>query len=675
MGDSTSLVWDYMEGPVYNYLEENMPSNTQAKQALIKIINEFYDLWYFDHTPNVNLFMRQVSLRLIIPIVEQKRNNTENLLSIIEESEININSVMAQFDFWAVQLNNLKRHGEKYKVIGDFDDESLDRSDKARRLMEILKDSKDSIVSTNLARRKLNKRKIQDPLPPEYDTTTTLTKDIEASNTSFQNLILYVLDLLRQQRLRKFGDYCYIEMFTDLRKPMYAWKEYMTIKDFIYKNVTKERDYTQWKNLTNPRDNDRHIVENIKEAEHPEFASVQLNRSLFAFGNDEDGGLYRLEDDSYWPYGEQHRWPAYGKELEAKRRLWDPDYEAMPPKRTDVAIRYFEQGFLPAWNDGDDNPDDDPMDILKTPEVDKILDDQRLTKETKRWVYILLGRLLYETGRFDNWQILLFFKGVAGSGKSTLAKLMRRVFPPSLVATLSSNVEPKFGLAPLYDKYLIICSEVKKDFGMNQGDLQSAVSGEEVSVAIKHKEAITVLWKVPFLFAGNELAAWKDAAGSMKRRLVVVEFNEPVVPNPRLFDGMIERFPAFLRKINLCYLIYASKHCDTDVWAPGVMPEQLHSFAKNMKENVDLFAGFLSSPEFFMDLHDPGNCYMPLAEVKDMYFNWRREHGYEKEAWKPEVYNTALREKGLYVNDKRTTLNYMGREITGQFVYGIRPAD
>ena len=229
MGDSTSLVWDYMEGPVYNYLEENMPSNTQAKQALIKIINEFYDLWYFDHTPNVNLFMRQVSLRLIIPIVEQKRNNTENLLSIIEESEININSVMAQFDFWAVQLNNLKRHGEKYKVIGDFDDESLDRSDKARRLMEILKDSKDSIVSTNLARRKLNKRKIQDPLPPEYDTTTTLTKDIEASNTSFQNLILYVLDLLRQQRLRKFGDYCYIEMFTDLRKPMYAWKEYLSL--------------------------------------------------------------------------------------------------------------------------------------------------------------------------------------------------------------------------------------------------------------------------------------------------------------------------------------------------------------------------------------------------------------------------------------------------------------
>ena len=48
-----------------------------------------------------------------------------------------------------------------------------------------------------------------------------------------------------------------------------------------------------------------------------------------------------------------------------------------------------------------------------------------------------------------------------------------------------------------------------------------------------------------------------------------------------------------------------------------------------------------------MYLHDPGNCYMPLSEIKDMYFNWRREHGYDKEDWKPEVYNTALREKGL----------------------------
>lgn len=182
--------------------------------------------------------------------------------------------------------------------------------------------------------------------------------------------------------------------------------------------------------------------------------------------------------DAYFPYSEQERWTQYANDLTEKRKRHDPDYVCYPPTRTDVAIRYFEQPFNIAWKNGNDSPDDDPMDVLTTPEVDKILDDQRLTKETKRWVYILLGRLLYEVGEYDNWQVLLFFKGVAGSGKSTLAKLMRRVFPPSHVATLSSNVEPKFGLAPLYDKYLIICSEVKKDFGMNQGDLQSAVSGE-----------------------------------------------------------------------------------------------------------------------------------------------------------------------------------------------------
>ena len=671
---SDQLVWEYLEGPLHQYIDTAHEGDVLAIATLIKILDQFLNLWFFDTFPDVNSFTRLITSRFCIPVREQRRQNFEGLMQIIQECSIDINVVNSNFDFWAIQLNNIKKHGDKFKIIGNFSEETLERDEKSRRLMEVLKDSRDSIISSFMARRKLNQRFLQDPLPPDYDTTTTLTKDVETSNTSFQNLILHTLDLLRIFRLRKYGEYCYIEMFTSLGKPMHAWKEYMPIKQFIFTNITKERDYKQWKNLTNPRDNDKHIVDNIKEAEHPEFPSLQLKRSLFAFGDDENGGLYSLHEDAYFPYSKQDAWPQYAAELTAKRRQHDPDYICYPPQRHEVAIRYFEEPFKPAWNDETDTPDADPMDVLPTPEVEKILDDQRLTKETKRWVYILLGRLLYEVGQYDNWQVLLFFKGVAGSGKSTLAKLMRRVFPPSHVATLSSNVEPKFGLAPLYDKYMIICSEVKKDFGMNQGDLQSAVSGEEVSVAIKHKDAITVLWKVPFLFAGNELAAWKDAAGSMKRRLVVVEFNEPIVPNPRLYEGMIENFPAFLRKINLCYLIYSSKFCDSDLWAPGVMPEQLHSFAKNMKENVDLFSGFLSSSEFEMDLHNPRECYMPLLELKDMYFAWRREHGYEKEAWKPEVYNMAIREKGLYINDTRATLSYLGREVTGQFVYGIRPA-
>ena len=67
-------------------------------------------------------------------------------------------------------------------------------------------------------------------------------------------------------------------------------------------------------------------------------------------------------------------------------------------------------------------------------------------------MYALLGRLLYEVGQRDNWQVLLFVKGMAGSGKSTIAKLIRNCYPSHLVGTLGSKMEETFGLSAIADK-------------------------------------------------------------------------------------------------------------------------------------------------------------------------------------------------------------------------------
>ena len=85
-----------------------------------------------------------------------------------------------------------------------------------------------------------------------------------------------------------------------------------------------------------------------------------------------------------------------------------------------------------------------------------------------------------------------------------------------------------------------------------------------------------------------------------------------------------------------------------------------------------LFEKFISEGDREFE-YNP-NYYMPILELKDMYSAWRRENGYEKEAWYPKIYNMAFQEKGLYVNDTSTTLTYLGRKITGQYVYGIQPA-
>jgi ABC-type cobalamin/Fe3+-siderophores transport system ATPase subunit len=82
-----------------------------------------------------------------------------------------------------------------------------------------------------------------------------------------------------------------------------------------------------------------------------------------------------------------------------------------------------------------------------------------------------LGRNIYNVGDLDTWQVLMFIKGVAGSGKSTLGKIAARFYNQADVAVISSNIEEKFGLAPIADKFMFVCLEVKEKFGLNQADL------------------------------------------------------------------------------------------------------------------------------------------------------------------------------------------------------------
>lgn len=667
-----------MSGQLDELLDSQSVEDEAKRRALNVLLTSFMRLWYFDNrSPLIGECMRIMCIRFCVNIELQFRDEAAAKTAadaMLENCDIDISTVNQHFSLWAVTLRKLRDACRRYKIIGDSSDAALDAEERVTRLMEIMKDGRDSLVSSMLTMRKMNVSTVQDPLPPQYDTSTTMSKEWAEKLVPFQKLIIHLLDLMRQNRLRKFGSHCFKEILTGSGKPTHAWREVMSIREFLYANVTKEIDYEMWKNLTVMPNNDKQVVENLRDSSHPEFPLLTPKRELFAFGDDDDGGgLYSLDDDCFWPYACQDNWPEYGRRVTEERvrsGTYPVGYCTNPPDRSDVAIKHFPKSFKEAWKGVHDEYCDDPM-SLPTPSVDKIFDDQQLTHETKQWVYALLGRLLYNTGAHDNWQALLFFKGIAGSGKSTVAKLMRYVYPPSLVASLSSNVEPRFGLAPLYDKFLVICAEVKRDFGMNQGDLQSAVSGEEVSVAIKNKDAKTVLWTTPFLFCGNELAAWKDSAGSMKRRLVIVEFNEVVRPDPELYDRMMGEFPAFLRKINLCYQEKAFKHSRCDLWAPDVLPPQMHEFAKKMRDDVDLFQGFINSPKFRFDLQNPSETFMPLSEIRDMYAQWRRENGYPSERWHSDTYLNAFREKGVFKGHSRETRTYEGRSVTGDFVYGI----
>lgn len=61
---------------------------------------------------------------------------------------------------------------------------------------------------------------------------------------------------------------------------------------------------------------------------------------------------------------------------------------------------------------------------IETSFLDGIFNHQKISNEDKKWIYIMLGRLLYPLGLHEQWNLVMFLHGVTHSGKSELLKLM-----------------------------------------------------------------------------------------------------------------------------------------------------------------------------------------------------------------------------------------------------------
>jgi hypothetical protein len=210
---------------------------------------------------------------------------------------------------------------------------------------------------------------------------------------------------------------------------------------------------------------------------------------------------------------------------------------------------------------------------------------------------VMGGRLCYNVGDLDSWQIVPFLKGIARSGKSTvITKVFKKFYEAEDVKTLSNNIERKFGLGSIYDGLMFIAPEVKGDLCLEQAEFQSLVSGEDVSLAIKHEKAKSIEWKTPGILGGNEVPNWKDNSGSVLRRLLPWNFGKQVQEaDPQLDEKLDEELPALLLKCVRAYLDFTqnkklSKH---DIW--NVVPPYFKQIQTQVAMVTNSLQNFLAS--------------------------------------------------------------------------------
>jgi hypothetical protein len=386
------------------------------------------------------------------------------------------------------------------------------------------------------------------------------------------------------------------------------------------------------------------------------FIDIDPNREYFSFRN----GVYFVTQDKFFYYID----PVTGKQPS----------ECLNPSI--ATINYFDQDLPREYIE---NHKQNFMKI-PTPHFDSIMDTQKFDADVVKWICVFLGRGLYWTKQLDNWEICLYLLGFAGTGKSTILQILRNFYKREDISIISNNIEKQWALSTIYDKKVAFGLEIRCDFKWDQAEFQTVISGEFVSVAVKHKEAFVKEFLVPIFLAGNEMVQhWIDNAGSLARRLMVIYFSKFVdlgkVQTNLLHEIKTTELGLLLLKFNRAYLwaVNEKSHQGSTIW--NIVPEYFK------KTNSDVMKSSHPLLEF---LHQSDQCiksqelYCPWNIFKKQFKNWYRDKtalGKNKDCDidDPSFYEPIFAKYGITVKEGIKKINGQDEKLT--WVDGVWVSD
>jgi len=398
----------------------------------------------------------------------------------------------------------------------------------------------------------------------------------DESLTPFQKTILYVLNKMSLRGWKKKGDSAFSQIvifsyrvisletlvYTDTPTitgtlsyggkeeaveliasyASHSWKRESFIEEMLSTVIEKEESFDSWLEFTKKGSTRRDVTAYLVAHNDVEFGTIKEDRYSWSFLN---GVLFmRPQEDILFLTFKDH-----AKEIVSK--LKGLSTTRLVKEELDPSILQYRN-----WRN------------IKTPAFFSILEYQLLPPEVMEiYLVLVFGRPGVGLNVMDNWQVAPLNIGIAGSGKSSMGKVAMSVHDKKNVGILSSNIEVKFGLASIVDTFLWVCLELTKSFALPRSEFQSMISGEEMSISEKFKNARSVVWTVPGLLFGNEYPNWFDSAGSLSRRLVIFRFWRRVVKSDMHLDEKLEKeLPFLLIKGRLAYQEFVDRWGNSSIW-------------------------------------------------------------------------------------------------------------
>jgi hypothetical protein len=480
-------------------------------------------------------------------------------------------------------------------------DDRIESVDKAMILLSIILNRfKDSVTLVMLRKRfRRNMQSFYDTPIDEVENSSLLEQYSLDDMNPHQRLLLRMLAYFKLKGYRRDGD----RVCREVEGTRY-WEHKDDIINIIYEvNSRQEVSQTEWSDAFKSASAIANVTESLKNILDRDFRPINRCRKSWSFKN----GVF--SDGVFYKYG-------------------SIEFLNLPDDL--VTSRYYP--------DVDFDPDG------STPCFDKLTSYQKWDPETTKFFKALIGRMCYDLGERDNWQIVPFCLGVAQSGKSTIVThVVSKLYDPGDVGTLSNNIERGFGIGALLTKKIVIGPEIKRDLNLEQAEFQSMVSGEEVQVATKHLTARSVKWKIPMFLAGNEPCYQNsDNSGSIARRIVPFAHNERVYnADPTLPDKLQLEMGSLIPQFVSAYLEYAERFHDVTVI--DHLPSQIVEWKREIAGTLNSLVGFLNSTYVVYDK----DFIVPESEFVNHYKQYCQSVSATHRKWEKSLWASAFGEKNL----------------------------
>lgn len=271
-----------------------------------------------------------------------------------------------------------------------------------------------------------------------------------------------------------------------------------------------------------------------------------------------------------------------------------------------------------------------------------------------------------------------YFYGSGANGKSLIAKIITELAGKENVSNVSiTGMSRQFGLQSIIDKTVNISAEneVKDSNGVNTENLKAVISGDNITIDIKHKEPIDYKPICKLIFLVNSLPNTSDLTHGYFRKILIVPFN-------RKFEGKD-------KDVNLFEKIKKSEMSGILNWAlEGLKRLRANNYrfteSSAINELVDKYQEEQNPViRFVKDVFvvDDGKK-IPRKDIFSQYYKWINQQGIDDKGsksnqkfWK--MFQAALDKLNIQVEDKKINgiRHIKGLRLNSQLVEELSEAE